>query len=512
MTDKLRSPTILSRRTFLAATGAASAALMLPRGLRAQDTSVLRYALSAYPPGLDPFRHQGAAANVVNAQIYRGLLSLNGEGEVVPELAESWSMDGAVLTFKLRPNATFHDGSPVTAADAKWSLEQVIAEDSTAYFVEDLRVITGMETPDDHTLVVTLEAPSLAFPKFIATPYVPVLSQAAGLESPVGAGPYKIARMEEGVSIDLEAFEGFYKEGLPRTPRLKMIAYRDESLRVAALESGDVDIIEYVPWQSMGKIEENDSMVLMEDTGPNMILNFNVTQAPFDDPRVRQAVAYAINREDIVAAAFYGRGEPLLGLPIDKDSEIASDATQNLFSYDPEKAKTLLEEAGVVGQAVRLLSSSTYAMHEYTAIVIQQYLDAVGLKVELDLPEWGARVTQGNEGRYQFAVNGSSTTVNDPDGLTAMIGTGGPSYKRSEGYSNADLDALLAEGRHETDLARRQAIYNKVATIVKEDVPLCPLTRRTQGYALRKNVEGFAPLAGSYSSYSGYCIENVVLG
>ncbi len=511
MSDDTNQSLLLTRRGFMAVSGAAMAALTLPRAARAQDSDTLRYALSAYPPGLDPFRHEGAAGNVVKLQIYRGLLGLDADGQIVGELAESWEEDETGYTFQLRDNAVFHNGEPVTAQDVVWTLEQITGNGSTAYFVTDLAVISEAFAMDDKTVRINLETPTPGFLKLLATPYVPVLSASAGMEDPVSAGPYRISGMEEGVSIDLEAFEDFYKEGFPKTRKVQMIVYADESLRVAALESGDVDIIEYVPWQSMSRIEENPSLVLQETTGPNMIINFNVEQAPFDDPRVRQAIAYAIKREDIVQAAFYGRGKPLLGLPVDEDSEVANEATQELFSYDPEKARALLEEAGVVGQTVKLLSSSTYSMHQDTALVVQQYVNAVGLNCELELPEWGARVSQGNEGQYQFCINGTSTVVNDPDGLTAMIGSGTPTYKRSHGYSNARLDALLTEGRHELDPQRRQAIYEEIAEVFKQEVPLCPLTRRTQGFGLANNVEGFVSLVGSSNGYSGFTLESAVL-
>lgn len=511
MSKKLQDCLLLSRRGFVAATGATLATLTLPMAARAQDADVLRFALAAYPPGLDPFRHQGGAANTVKLQIFRGLLGLDEDGSVVNELADKWEQNGTEYTFHIRENAVFHNGEPVTADDVVWSLEQITKDGSTAHFVKALSVISKAEAVDDKTVKVTLSKPTPAFPKLLATPYAPILSAKAGMENPVGAGPYKITKSEEGVSIEFEAFEDYYKEGYPKTKRMVMTVYKDESLRVAALETGDVDIIEYVPWQSMAKVEDNPDVVLHETTGPNMIITFNTEQAPFDDPRVRQAVAYAIKREDIVEAAFYGRGRPLLGLPLDETSEIASEKTEELFSYDPDKARQLLEEAGVLGQKVTLLATSTYSMHQDTALVVQAHLNAAGLEVELALPEWGARVAQGNEGQYQFSINGSGTVVNDPDGLSSMIGTNPISYRRSLGYSNPEIDALLEKGRHELDPEQRKAYYEQLAAVFREDVPLVPLTRRTQGYGTQNGVKNFHALVGSSNGYTGFGFEGVVI-
>lgn len=512
MTERNSPFMLLSRRGFLATSSAALATIALPMSARAQNAGVLRYALSAYPTGLDPFRREGQAATSVKLQVYRGLLTIDGDANIIGALAESFEAEGdRSYVFHLRENALFHNGEPVRASDVAWTLEQMTKEGSTAYLQHEMSWISTVDVVDDHTVKITLTEPSPIFLKLLATSYVPILSEKAGLETPTGAGPYRITNAEQGVAIDLEAFEGYYKEGHPRTPRLRMIAYADESLRVAALESGDVDIIEYVPWQNMASVENNPNLDLLETRGPFMAIVFNVERPPFNDPRVRQAVAYAIRREDIVNTAFYGRGSSLYGLPLDETDEFASETTKNLWSYDPDKARSLLEEAGVAGQTVRLLSSATYSMHQDTALVVQQHLNAVGLQVELQLPEWGARISQGNAGEYQFAINGNASNVADPDGLTPIIGSGSPTYQRSWGYSNSRIDELLAQGRKEIDPAKRREIYNALAEVVKEDVPICTLTWRSQGFGLRSNVQEFQALDGVNNGLSPVFLENTAL-
>jgi len=510
----MRHPSLLlSRRGFIAASSVTLATLLLPRAGRAADAGVLTFGLSAYPPSLAPFIHAGTAAATVKLQIYRGLLGYDSEGNVIGELAEKWEQAGETgYIFHLRKNAVFQNGEPVTASDVVWSLHEITKSGSTAYLAPDLSVISSVDALDEKTVKIGLTAPTASFLKLLATSYAPIISKKAGMDKPVGAGPYRIVKSEKGVSITFEAFDKYYKEGYPKTKKMKMTVYKDESLRVAALQSGDVDIIEYVPWQSMAAIEKDPKLVLQETTAVDMDIVFNVTQPPFNDPRVRKAVCYAIKREDIVKAAFYGRGKPLLGLPLDETSKFANDKTEKLWSYDPDKARALLKEAGVVGRKVTLLATSTYSMHQDTAQVVQQYLLAAGLQCTLDLPEWGARVAQGDKGQYQFAINGTSMPINDPDGLTSIIGSGPPSYQRSWGYSNKKLDDLLTQGRHELDEEKRLAIYERVASIVKDDVPLCLLTRRSQGYGVRKTVKDFKILPGSIDYDTGFALEAAVLG
>ncbi|MFC7397853.1 ABC transporter substrate-binding protein [Chelatococcus sp. GCM10030263] len=511
---------VLDRRRVLLGTSAGLGGLALTKaGLgtaRAATSDTLVYGLSAFPPGIAPFQHAGAASNTVKLLIFRGLLGLDSEGKVVADLAESWAPDGdRAYVFKLRSNAKFHNGLPVTASDVKFSLEQISAPESTAYLINEFRGVERIEEIDPSTVRIVMKEPTPSILENLAGPYAPIISakaHASDPANPIGAGPYKITKTEKGVAIEFERFADYYKPGLPKTPKLRMIVYKDESLRVAALESGDVDIIEYVPWQNMDAIAANSQLVLQESLGPIMYLSFNVERPPFNDKRVRQAVAYAIKREDIVKAAFFGRGAPLAGLPIGQESEFYSDALANLWPYDPDKAKQLLQDAGALGTKVTLLSTGTYNMHKDTAEIVQQHLMAAGLMVELSLPEWGARVAQGNKGQYQFAVNGGAMAIADPDGLTGLIGTQSPSYRRSFGYSSSKVDQLLAEARHSTESEKRKAFYAQVAEVVEDEVPLCSLSWRSQGYAMTTKVKGFDTIPGILNSYSGFILEDAYIG
>ena len=201
-----------------------------------------------------------------------------------------------------------------------------------------------------------------------------------------------------------------------------MVAYPDENLRVAALQSGDVDLIEYVPWQSIDTLAKDPAIRLDMTDGPFMFLIFNGRSGPFRDARVRQAVAFAIRREDIVAAAFFGHATPLGGVPIPKTSPFYNPALAEGWSYDLPRAKRLLAEAGFsAGFSCTLLADSTYGMDQSTAQVVQQSLAAIGIQVKLALPEWASFVTLANRGRYDFAIAGVTSDNTDPDGLTSVL-------------------------------------------------------------------------------------------
>jgi ABC-type transport system substrate-binding protein len=483
-----------------------------PRLACAAGHDKLVFGLSTYPPNLQPWASTGTSALTVKTQIFRGLLSYGTDAKVQPELAEKWERDGETgWRFHLR-EAVFHDGSPVTAQDVKWSLEQIAGTSSTAYLRGQLQSLRSIETPDARTVVIDMQQPTVTLPLLLANPLAAIVKQGAkgkfGL--PVGTGPYTLTSQERGVAVELTAFDKYYKPGLPKLKQIRMVAYADENARVAALEAGDVDMIEYVPWQSMGTIEKDPKLALSTVNGPYMALDFNGGTGPFKDVRLRLAVAHAIRREDIVKAAFYGRGEPLEGLPLQKDSEFYDEKYAHAWAYDPTLAKQLMAQAGVPnGFSCTLLSTAQYGMHKATAEVVQQYLTAIGIQVELDLPDWATRVMMGNRGQYQFCVQGQTADNNDPDGLSAYIdGSLPPDNARSYHLPTRRIHQLLAEGRAEFDPAKRRAIYDQLQQVAIEvEVPMVSLCWRQQGYAMKRGISGFTNLPGGLNFYSGYTLE-----
>ncbi|MEM7026226.1 MAG: ABC transporter substrate-binding protein, partial [Pseudomonadota bacterium] len=471
------------------------------------------FGLSSYPPSLHPWTNAGTAAATVKLQVYRGLLGYDEDANLRPELAESWEVEGdRTYVFKLRDNAFFHDGSPVTSADVKASYEAIKADDSTAYLRTAFGIIDTIETPDDTTVRITLKEPSATF-QFLAASFLAHIVSKASLEAdpenPVGAGPYTIANIERGTRIDLDAFDKFYKEGLPKSDKLSFVAYKDENLRVAALEAGDVDIIEYVPWQSMDFVDQNGDLVLDTTDGPFMYLLFNVTDGPLADPKVRDAIGYAIKREDVMAAAFFGRGNPLYGMPVPESSPYFNSDLAGHWSYDPEKAKEMLAEAGYPdGFEVTLLSTAQYGMHKDTAEVVQQHLANVGITANLNLPDWATRVDLGNQGQYDIAVMGTAGDYNDPDALANFVdGRRGDSFVRSFGFNDEELNKLMDAGREELDPAKRKEIYDQWQARSLELAPIVGINWRSQGYGYQDDVEGFTGIPGFLTFYSGSILE-----
>jgi peptide/nickel transport system substrate-binding protein len=470
----------------------------------------LNFGLSSYPPSLNPFLNTGTAAATYALAAYRGLVGYDSSGNVSPELAKSWkAQGGTTFVFQLRENAKFQNGQQVTPEDVQYTFEYIRQNKSfdlslTFENVADVRPVGSK------AVKVSLREPDAVFLKTLATPYAPIISKKANQANPdswIGAGPFKVTSKEKDRQIVLSRFEPYYKQGLPKVGNLKLIAQEDDIQRVNALVAGDVDLIEYVPWEAMQQISNNSDLTLQNTLGPFMYLTFNVQRSPFGEPQVRRALGYAIKRDDILKATFSGRGEPLTGMPIPEYSSFYDPSLQQFWEYDPEKAKQLMADAGYSGGfKAQLLSTAQYGMHKSTAEVVQQNLKAVDVDVGLELPDWSTRVTLGNEGDYDFSVMGSAGDYNDPDSLGDFL-SNPESYVAAFGFQDDKITSLLDAGRTTLNESKRKEIYDQLQRRALELSPILPLTWRSQGYAFQKYVKGFQNLPGFLTFWSGYMFE-----
>ena len=502
----------IARRTVLIGLGAGLSALALPGRLQAQaGGGVLRFGLSTFPPSIKPHDNTGQAANTVKLMMLRGLMGYDNEGKLTPELAESSEMvDPLNYIFKLR-EAKFHNGAPVTAGDVVFSLNQITQEGSSSFLKSDLAAIENVEALDERTVHITLSSPIAVLLDLLANYNAPIISAESTEENTIGAGPFRLKDQERGVYIELERFEDFYEPGKPIFDGVRFIAYSDENLRYAALEAGDVDLIEYLPWQNFDMVDASDTLKMTSAQGPFMFLLFNVSdpESPLANPKVRQAIGFAVKRQDVVDAAFAGRGEPLNGFPNPPGSPFDLSGADHEWSFDPDRATALLTEAGYPdGFDCTLLATSTYGMHQDTASVVQAYLQMIGINATLDLPDWASRVTAGTEGKYDIAVHGTAGYYNDPDSIYALLHSSNPSYLQSFGFKSERIDDLLTRGRQETDPDARAGIYRELAVAYFEEVPQVPLNWRQQAYAMRNEVSGFNAFPGFLTFASPYCVED----
>jgi peptide/nickel transport system substrate-binding protein len=478
---------------------------------------LLRFGLSVWPPNLQPWQSVGQAAGMVKMLIGRRLTGFDEKGELRGELAQEFGRDPAdgAWVFKLDPRAVFHNGEKLTSEDVKWTIEQVAGERSTAYYRTQMQRIARIETPDAHTVRLHMREPTATVPLWFANYNMPIVWRGTrNMNEAMGCGPYRLASQERGSWIELQASPNYWIPGAPKTRTIRMTLVADESLRLAALQSGDVDFIEFVPWTGMAAVEADPRFKLESTMGPFMDILFNGTRPPFNNPLVRRAVAHAVKRDDIVRVAFSGRGKTLEGMPIVEGTPWWDAELSRGHNYDPERSKALLAQAGHAnGITTSLLTTGSFAMHKDSAEVAQQYLAAVGIRAELRVVDWSTRVSQGIRGQYDLAIHGVSADFNDPDGLTVVLDTSlSAAHGRSFGLSTPRTTEMLNKGRQEFDHAKRVAIYKDMQRAAIEEVPIVGLAWREQGYAFDRRVSGFKILPGALSLSSGVNLEFTAVG
>ncbi|MEH7336235.1 ABC transporter substrate-binding protein [Neobacillus drentensis] len=478
----------------------------------------LTFGLAGEPATMDPQIQNGTHGRTIKLAIYRGLLNYNKDGKLENELAKDYTVseDQKTYTFNLR-DAKFQNGDAVTAEDVKYTFERIIKPDSKATFKTELSIIQSIEVKDEKTISFTLKEPSAPFVHYLALPESVIVSKKWVEEKgenadPMGAGPFKFVSWTKGQDLVVEKFKNYYKPDQPKLDSIKFVFYPDENTRVNALRAGDVDLIETVPWKDADSLAKTPGIKLDSVNGPFMQLQFNTKFKPFNDPKVRQAIAYAIDRKSIINTAFSGRGEAIYGMAIPKGYMGYSDKVNKYFKHDVEKAKQLLAEAGYPkGFKARLLSTSQFSFHQQTAVAVQAELKKIGIEVELDLPDWATRINKNTEGDYDFVVAGTAGDITDADWLSNFYNGGDVRLNNSAYFNDPEINQLLIDGRKESDPAKREANYQKLIDRAMELSPFVYLSWREQSYGMKSNVEGFKNLEGFLSFQSGVTLENVYL-
>ena len=369
-----------------------AAALALATPALAKDSAIIGMALE--PPGLDPTSGAAAAiGEITHYNIYEGLTKINGDGSVTPLLAESWSVspDLKTTTFKLRAGVTFQDGEAFSSADVKFSFERAVAADSTNKDKAFFASFTKIDALDPLTLAVSVADPNpdLLFKLGMPTAaIVDAKSAATNSTKPVGTGPYRLEAWAKGASLTLAKWDGFRA---PASVALKKVTFRiinDPAAQVIALLAGDVDAFpRFGAFQSVGQFQNDPRFAVTQGgTEGKTILSINNKRKPFDDVRVRRAIAYALDRKAIIDGAQNGFGTPIGShyVPIDPGYVDLTGA----YPLDIAKARALLAEAGVTAPLNVTLSLPPPSYARQGGEIIAAQLAKIGIVAKIENVEW----------------------------------------------------------------------------------------------------------------------------
>ena len=463
-----------------------------------KEANVLNFALSNNPDTLDPHKTTGTPTFQTLRSVYDTLVEPDLDGKLVPALAESWTVsdDSLTWTFKLRRGVTFHNGDKFTSQDVRATIERVTAEATASPSAAEFQPITGIETPDDYTIIFHLEEPYAPLLSSLGSGWGAILPKSL-IDSghdfgshPVGTGPFVFSEWVRDSKITLEKNTDYWIKGHPKIDVLNINIIPEPGVRTQALLTGELDAIFNVNQEDIPILEENPEVEVEKRlTSLVMVLTINTSRAPLDDLRVRQAISLSIDRQKTLNIA-YGGGKPV-GTFMDVSDPYYKDFT-SLYPHDPEKASALLAEVLRDSKAdafreIELVLPQDYEPHVVAGELYQEMLSKIGLTVKIKLVEWSTWISEvyGNA-NFDLTVIGHTGKL-DPDGRLTGYGRGGM-YVR---WTNEKFADLIDAARRTAGFDDRKVLYDQALEIMAEEVPFAFVGSSYRYIALRSNVTGF---------------------
>jgi peptide/nickel transport system substrate-binding protein len=456
---------------------------------------------STYPPvSLDEIA--GGSQGITEAlyrNVYEPLLNLEDDGAITDGLSTGHqvSKDGLTYTFKIRDGVTFHDGSPLTAADVKFSFDRVLGKDSNSARKTDLSVIDTVETSDDHTVVITLKQKAQSFLYFVTYVWIHRNGAANLAAAENGTGPYKLTDYQPGTSLSLERYDHYWGAA-PKNGKVIFRYFSNSSAEANALTAGQIDIITNVDSpEQLAAFRNNSKFTIVEGKSTTkQVFAFNDRKAPFTDVRVRQALSKGVNKAAILKATWdtYGR---LIGSFVPPQDPWYEDLT-SVNAYDPAGAKKLLADAGFPnGFTMDCVTPST-EIHQLSAQAIKSDLAKIGVTVTIRLVDpssWYEVVFKNRD--YDSTLQ---EHVNDRD----LIWYGNPNFYW--GYDNKDVQQWVKDAQSADTPEEQVALYKKTAKTIAVEAASSWLYLYPQLRISASNVTGY-PVNGKNSAFTVAGIE-----
>jgi peptide/nickel transport system substrate-binding protein len=491
--------------------------MVVPAGCRRRSSDAFVIALGDNIRTIDPIGSPSvdAASERVRTLIFNSLVRKDEKFDYTGELASNIlrSDDGLTFTFTLRDGVKFHDGRTLSSADVKYTLDLLFASNfaKSASFFEgtgnDKRsYIRDVDAPDARTIVVTLTKPWVGLmSNLVAIPIIPKDSYESQKTHPLGSGPFKFISYDNTQQVcDVEAFPEYW-EGAPKLQKVRVRVIADMNALQSELQAGRVDIAPMptsLSPDAVKRLEQDQNLQVKVFNGSNVVLlTLNTSSPPINNVRVRQAIAHAIDRESLIKDLLLGYGNIAHSIIPEESWAYASGTT---YSFDPARAKQLLDEAGFRdpdgdGPRTRFsipvvykVSGSSIAGRQYAG-VIQNYLKNVGIPMDIQTPEANTLFDELRRGNFQIAYSQWVGGNQDPIFYKDLFATSEiptetrPSRNRSR-YSNSELDAMLDEAVNTFDRQKGKELYTRIQEIISRDVPVFPMWYQSNIVIARKNV------------------------
>lgn len=487
--------------------------LLMGVGLASAQTGTLEVAVDSSPAGLDPHKVTAFSSFAVIGQIYDGLFELNSDLQLEPALATGYEVsdDGLTYTVSIREGVKFHNGRDMTAADVLYSLERILDPETASPQASRFAEVESAVATDDHTVVFSLSSQFAPFVSNLSNltvvPREAVEEFGDLQQNAVGTGPFILVEQVPDTYLRLEANPDYYRPGEPVVAEVRYNIVPESSTRVAGLRNGTYHLLPTVDPAAAEILSVTPGVTLLgEQDLSYTLLGMNVDREPFNDPLVRQAINFAIDREEIVEAVHFGNGVP--GGPLSPALTDWAVPVEEFacYAYNPARSQELLAEAGFEnGISFEILTFSTMQVVLDTAQVLQAQFERAGFDVSINVAEFGTFVQDWTNSNFDafVSLNGGST---DPDGYfhRTFITDGSTNVFN---YSDPEVDDWLNAGRTNTDMAERQEIYTQVQHRLACEGPIAHVAYGTLFSAFGEGVSGFEQIASGGLRY----IRNITL-
>ena len=468
------------------------------------DANIITVAARVGPNSLHPLKANDEGTARVGQLMYDSLMDNGDDLRAQPRLAERLETpDPLTYIVHIRRGVKFHDGHELTSRDVVFTFSRFLDPAFLSPFKGAFTVMSGVRALDDYTVVFSLKMPFPSFPvtNLVPVPIIPDGSDEAALaRAPNGTGPYRLARYAADDKVELTAFSGYWN-GAPRNAGVVFKVIPDDTMRGLEMRKGTADlVVNDVPPDIVYQMQKEGEFTIVRSPGLDFAyVGFNMRDPVVADKRVRQAVGYATNRDAIVKYLRRDLAKPATGLLPPQAWAYEPDIFT--FTYDPEKSKQLLDEAGYrdpdgSGPLPRLkltLKISTNEEFRLQSTVIQQDLRRVGIELDVRTYEFATVFADILKGNFQMmSLQWVGGAVIDPDILRRVFhSTQVPPAGFNRGhYQNAEVDRLLDRASEAIDEAERKAFYGAAQRIIAEDAVYIPIWNRVNVAVAQKNLEG----------------------
>jgi len=440
------------------------------------------------PEGLDPQRTAAASTFSVTNNIYDTLVGVDSDWNVIPRLAKSWevSQDGMEITFTLRDDVYFHNGRQLKSSDIEFSFNRLKDEESPK--AKDYENIIKIEVIDDYNIKFITEKLDVELLKWFAYPWTAIVPEEAvdNLKTnPVGTGAFTLKEWIPQQHIILERNENYYGDKA-KLETVKLVLIPDATSLIAGLQIGDLDIIPLSGDQVNMLKDNSEYKILSESMNAVQIMSINTKNEILANEKVRQAMSMAINKDDVISASTFGYGDKI-GSHLPSTSPDYYD-TNNVMEYNVEKAKELLKEAGYEnGFEIKMTLPKNYQLHVDAGQVIADQLSKIGIKVNIEIVEWGTWLSE-----VYGAKNFETTVVGHTGRLDSYAFL--KRYKSdSDDYISlrtGEVDELLDQALQELDAEKRKEIYKEIQIVLANKLPAIYIQAPHTILGMSSNVEG----------------------